>query len=166
MTRILLLLLTLMLGIVLLKTVYKQPVLAPSQIVPAPVVPPPAPPQPDVTVDPPPPTNDVWVTASWNGRLGNNMWQAASSYGIARARNAKWCLPEGGISEAVHFKVAAPLCPTDVTFADESEGRHNVRFVPSLMDGSGKGHTRVLSYLQSLKYFEPYGIPFVLKDDE
>ena len=173
MTRILLLLLTLMLGLVLLKTVYKQPSIAnaPTPIAPPPAVAPPPPlppppPPPDVNVDPPPPTNDVWVTTSWNGRLGNNMWQAASSYGIARARNAKWCLPEGRISEAVHFKVPAPLCPTDVTFADETEGRHNVRFVPSLMDGSGKGHTRVLSYLQSLKYFEPYGIPFVLKDDE
>ncbi len=55
-------------------------------------------------------------------------------------------------------------CPRNVHFTEEMEGKYNQRFVPSLMDGTGKGHTIVGTYLQVWTYFADSGIPFALRD--
>ena len=113
---------------------------------------------------------DVWVTPHWAGRTGNNLWQAASSFGIAHARCQRWCLQNlkySLLDDAVLFTVAAPECPPDIHFEDDLEGpSHNYKFVPSLMSAQGKGHSRVGEYLQSVKYFRNSGIPFVLRHRE
>jgi len=111
-------------------------------------------------------TQDIWITPYWAGMTGNNLWQAASSFGIAHSRCQRWCLqnlPNSLLDDAVVFTVPAPECPPDIVFEDDLEGQYNYKFVPSLMSAEGKGHCRVGVYLQSIKYFERSGIPFVLR---
>jgi hypothetical protein len=113
----------------------------------------------------------TWVSAALEGRLGNQMFIAASSFGIARARNANWCIHDFGgsdLDQSVLFTVPFPTldCPAELEYTDELEGRANQRFVGSFMDGNGKGSVRVGTYLQSWMYFSASGVPFKLKEAE
>ena len=110
-----------------------------------------------------------WVGVRFNGQLGNQMFEAASSFGIAKARGARWCIQglRGSLLDnAVQFTRPVEECPSGIQFAEEMEGRYNQRFVPSLMDGKGKGDTIVGTYLQTWTYFADSGIPFALKEKE
>jgi len=45
--------------------------------------------------DDPEPTDEQWVAIVLFGQLGNQLWEMASAYGIARARRARWCVVDG-----------------------------------------------------------------------
>ncbi len=40
--------------------------------------------------------DDSWVAVALQCQLGNQLWMLASSYGIARKRQARWCAVEAG----------------------------------------------------------------------
>ena len=68
------------------------------------------------------PLPQKWVSVSLVGRLGNQLFLAASSYGIAKARDSRWCISNlrGSILEAaVAFNVIPEECPSDVEFEEE-----------------------------------------------
>ena len=100
------------------------------------------------------------------GRLGNQLFQAASSFGIAEWRRAAWCLPqlEGSIlQKSVTFLVQPTPCTSDgVKVADEQGGF--LQFQQWMM--RGEESVRVGTYLQSYRYFASSGLPFRLKGQE
>lgn len=103
------------------------------------------------------------VAVRFSGRLGNQLFQAASSYGIAFAHHSLWCLPDlpGSIlAESVVFLVQPAQCQTD-GFSVESERGVYLEFNASMMLGTGD--VLVGEYLQSYKYFSLSSIPFELK---
>jgi hypothetical protein len=57
--------------------------------------------------------NDQWVAVTPSGQLGNQLWMIASSYGIARAHNAHWCMEFGQrYAHSLELVVPAPSsCP-------------------------------------------------------
>lgn len=104
----------------------------------------------------------LWVGVRFAGRLGNQMFQTASCYGIAAARKTRCCLYdyEGSmLSEAVEMLVPVEKCP-ETPVITQSEGRFNQDFVSSLMDPV-ESNTTVGVYLQSWMYL-PASLPFAL----
>ena len=121
------------------------------------------------TPTPAPVHPSLWVGVRFNGRLGNQMFQAASCYGIARARGARCCLLdfEGSMLQAgVRMLEPPEACPPDANFKAQTEGPHNEQFVASLMDAPvPPANTTVGDYLQSWRYF--HGLrPFELRERE
>ncbi len=103
-----------------------------------------------------------WVGVRFVGRLGNQMFQTASCYGIAAARKSRCCLYdyEGSmLSEAVEMLVPVEKCPETPAIL-QSEGRHNQDFISSFMDPV-ESNTVVGVYLQSWMYL-PSSLPFAL----
>jgi galactoside 2-L-fucosyltransferase 1/2 len=124
-------------------------------------------------------STDKWVGFVAEGQLGNHMWELASTYGIARARNAKWCVIDlhdryRTYAPHLHWIADPPLtkCPGIVWV--------NILFwfTPLLMpiddDGVYAGYhrryelsqwprIRADGYLQSFKYFDSkLPVPFTL----
>ena len=105
------------------------------------------------------------VSVYLDGGLGNQLFQAASSYGIATARGARWCIPylEGStLQRSVVFATAAPdtqCVPEGVQVADENGGF--LAFQQWMMRGDQS--VRVAHYLQSFRYFASSGLPFELR---
>jgi galactoside 2-L-fucosyltransferase 1/2 len=103
------------------------------------------------------------VAVRFAGRLGNQLFQAASSYGIAVARESLWCLPDlpGSIlEESVVFHVQPVQCPT-VNLSRVNENGNHLEFHSSIMEGTDDA--LVGDYLQSYRYFSLSGIPFELR---
>jgi hypothetical protein len=106
----------------------------------------------------------LWVSANpLIGRLGNQLFVAASSYGIAKQRGAEWCLQSTGILDTALDWTEKPMpCPTNVDqFTALTEMGKHASFVPTLLEDSLGSNVSVGLYLQSFKYFK--GIPFSLK---
>jgi len=102
------------------------------------------------------------VSVELVGGLGNQLFLAASSYGIASARNASWCIINvaGSVLEAsVKFSVHPSVCTGSEEIADEN-GMF-LEFQQWMMQGDKS--IRVQKYLQSFRYFESSGIPFTLQ---
>ena len=62
---------------------------------------------------------ESWVAVRLSQRRGNQLFQLASSYGIAKARGARWCVmnPEDSLLRnlvAMHHRPA--LCPSYTYF--------------------------------------------------
>ena len=121
----------------------------------------------------------IWIGGRMEGQLGNHLFIAASSFGIARARGAQWCFYGGTqalLDAAVFFtKAPALACPKGQK-EDEllHEGGSNQCVVWSFMQKPKKSieerpdgwHIRVGTYLQAWPYFADAGLPFDLKDRE
>lgn len=103
------------------------------------------------------------VSVSLVGGLGNQLFQAASSFGIAVSRGAKWCIPnlDGSLLQrSVVFHVNPTSCKTEgVERADERGGF--LEFQSWMMNGITSIH--VGNYLQSFRYFSFSGLPFELR---
>ena len=118
-------------------------------------------------IHPPPHSEGLGAVVSvyLDGGLGNQLFQAASSYGIAMARGARWCIPylKGStLQRSVVFSTAAPetaCVPDGVQVADESGGF--LAFQQWMM--RGEQSVRVGHYLQSFRYFASSGLPFELR---
>jgi hypothetical protein len=93
------------------------------------------------------------VSVYLHGGLGNQLFQAASSFGIATSRGAQWCIPylDGSVlQQSVVFLVPPAACvPEGVAVADESGGF--MEFQQWMMRGAQS--VRVGTYLQSYRYF-------------
>ena len=93
------------------------------------------------------------VSVYLNGGLGNQLFQAASSFGIATSRGQQWCIPylDGSVlQQSVVFLVPLVACvPEGVSVADESGGF--MEFQQWMMRGAQS--VRVGTYLQSYRYF-------------
>ena len=106
----------------------------------------------------------LWVGVHFAGRLGNQMFQTASCYGVASARDAQCCLfdfDNSMLQEAIEMLEPFQKCPHE--FEQQKEGKHNQRFVASLMDSS-KTNTTIGDYLQSWLYFQYRTPPFLLRE--
>lgn len=105
-----------------------------------------------------------WVAARVLGRRANQLFILASSYGIARARGAKWCIRnlelESLLGKLVVFNATPHACPHDVHFEQVSENGRFQHFLPEMLHT--RGNVEVGTYLQSFKYFEGSGVPFRL----
>ena len=113
---------------------------------------------------PPQPPAGAVVSVYLDGGLGNQLFQAASSYGIAVARGARWCIPylEGStLQRSVVFRAAPDTrcVPEGVPVADEHGGF--LAFQQWMMRGDAS--VRVAHYLQSFRYFASSGLPFELR---
>jgi len=112
-----------------------------------------------------PPTNPfLWVSAKPEGRLGNQLFIAASSHGIAQHRGARWCMESlGSLENAVHWLERPEPCPEDyLQFSQLNELGKFAAFVPSMFTGENQSNVSVGTYLQSYRYFSQSGIPFQL----
>jgi hypothetical protein len=110
----------------------------------------------------PPAEASLWVGVRFEGRLGNQMFQTASCYGIAAARKTRCCLYDydgSMLSEAVEMLVPIEKCP-ETPAVTQHEGRRNQDFVSSFMDPV-ESNTTVGIYLQSWMYL-PSSLPFDL----
>lgn len=104
---------------------------------------------------------ESWVAVRLVQRRGNQLFQLASSYGIAKARGARWCVmnPEDSLLRnlvAMHHRPA--LCPSYTYFERVSERGRFEHYVPEIL--SAPGNIEVGDYLQSWRYFQ--GLPFSL----
>ena len=97
------------------------------------------------------------------GRLGNQLFQAASSFGIAVSRGAQWCLTDledSALQKSVNFLVQPVSCDSeDFRMADE-HGKFS-EFQEWMMRGPES--VRVATHLQSYRYFAASGLPFELR---
>lgn len=107
-----------------------------------------------------------WIGVRFSGRLGNQMFQTASCYGIAAARKTYCCLYdyEGSmLSEYVDMLSPVAKCPA-TSAVMQSEGKRYQDFVPLFLD-QVEYNTVVGDYLQSWLYL-PSTLPFMLKHRE
>lgn len=123
---------------------------------------------------------DKWVGVVTQGQLGNQLWEMASTYGIARRRKARWCVMAdnerfGQYMAHIEWTVVTPpeTCPgiiwinslfwyTPMLTPMKDEGKYafyDDRFLLSKWP-----RIRIDALLQSYKYFdETNPIPFRLK---
>jgi galactoside 2-L-fucosyltransferase 1/2 len=105
------------------------------------------------------------VSVTLIGGLGNQLFQAASSFGIALSRHAVWCVTNlngSALSRNVRFQVQPIQCQAhDVPYVDENG--QSLKFQQHMMDAAGSIH--VGAFLQSFRYFALSGLPFQLHDD-
>lgn len=116
-----------------------------------------------------PPTQH-WVAANpLKGRLGNQLFIAASSHGIAKLRGALWCLEHLSVLDQALLWTERPKpCPLDVGYFQPltEMGRH-ARFSRLLIESSQGSNVTVGVYLQSFRYFHDNGsLPFTLRTAE
>jgi len=110
------------------------------------------------------------VSVILRGRLGNQLFQAASSYGISVSRGASaWCIKDldnSILQQSVVFNVQPVKCQQQDAEAEVyiSEDKKNMEFQSDFMNAS-LSHNNVLvgDYLQSFRYFLSSGLPFQLK---
>jgi hypothetical protein len=118
----------------------------------------------------PPAQPQLWVSANPTmGRLGNQLFIAASSHGIAKRRGAMWCLePTGLLDTAVQWIEAPMPCPSNAgQFVPLSEAGRHATYTHTLIDDERKRNVSVGTYLQSFKYFaDPPNVPFKLQTSE
>ena len=105
------------------------------------------------------------VSVRLTGGLGTQLFQAASSFGIALSRRAAWCVTNlngSVLLQNVQFQVQPVQCQThSVPHLDENG--QSLRFQQHMMDSAGGVH--VGDYLQSYRYFALSGLPFQLRAD-
>ena len=98
-------------------------------------------------------------------RRGNQLFVIASSYGIARARGARWCvqnMEESLLNDLVVFNTPPHACPLDVTYAPVSEGGRFQHFATEMLEERHNSNVQLEGYLQSFRYFAESGLPFSL----
>lgn len=108
-----------------------------------------------------------FVAVYLSGRLGNQLFQAASSFGISQARGAAWCIPylQGSLlSNGVRFTIPprTDCVPEGVHVADEAGDF--MRFQKWMIHEHPGESIRVGVYLQSFHYFANVSkLPFQLQ---
>jgi hypothetical protein len=109
----------------------------------------------------------VWVKANLIGRLGNQLFIAASSYGISKMRNASWCLENNDLSliESVIYWIDIPQKCENVDFVHLNENGQFATFHVNFIKSHLHQNIRVGEYLQSFKYFSHIQLPFKLKEE-
>ncbi len=106
---------------------------------------------------------EIWTTVNFDQWLGNQLFQVASAYGIARSRGSRLCVQNFSgfqFSDSVELTRTIPECPTP-DFRPVYEAGFG-KYDPTL--AAEKGNITVGSYLQSYKYFDE--VPFQLKPKE
>jgi hypothetical protein len=109
---------------------------------------------------------EPFVAVYLEGRLGNQLFQAASSFGIAQARGAVWCIPylQGSrLAGSVRFTVKpmTDCVPEGVHVAHE--GGDFLQFQEWMIHEHPGENMRIGTYLQSFRYFANVSIlPFEL----
>jgi hypothetical protein len=109
---------------------------------------------------------NLWVSANLIGRLGNQLFIAASSYGISKHRDATWCLDDVEfIDSKVNWLLETPKkCPSDKDniFEEISDKHKHGVFMRSFLDEKRNSNVSINMFMQSFKYFIDYDIPFEL----
>ena len=112
----------------------------------------------------------LWVSTNPTvGRLGNQLFIAASSHGIAKRRGAMWCLETLGLLETAVQWIEAPVpCPSNAgQFVTLTEAGRHATYTQTLVDDQRESNITVGGYLQSFKYFANHPeVPFKLKTAE
>jgi galactoside 2-L-fucosyltransferase 1/2 len=109
-----------------------------------------------------------FVSVYLTGRLGNQLFQAASSFGIALARGGEWCIPylKGSVLHSSVRFTAPPrtdCVPEGVHVADEAGDF--LRFQKWMLHEHPGESLRVGVYLQSFHYFSNVSrLPFELNN--
>jgi len=111
-----------------------------------------------------------WVKATLVGRLGNQLFITASSYGIAKARNAKWCIeplhnPWMNLEEKVEWIEEPEECPSSMEIKYINENGKFASFVENMVYDYIDENVHVGTYLNSFKYWNTI-VPFKLKKKE
>ena len=112
-------------------------------------------------------TGMPFVAVYLTGRLGNQLFQAASSFGIAQARGAEWCIPwlEGSVLQSSVSFTTHPrtdCVPEGVHVADEAGDF--MRMQEWMLHEHPGESIRVGVYLQSFLYFANVSsLPYQLK---
>ena len=104
-----------------------------------------------------------YVAARTVGRLGNQLFEAASSHGIAKQRNARWCMQDTEmLEEAIVWLERPKKCPIGVESFNQivDTNKHGV-YLPSMIESYPMSDVFVGGCLQSFKYFS--GVPFKLR---
>jgi len=111
-----------------------------------------------------------WVKATLRHRLGNQLFIAASSYAIAKARNARWCLeilPHEDIHiDAIVDWIEKPEpCPVLKPFVIVSEDLTFNTYQNKFVECCPNQSIHIKNYFQSYKYWTNHNvqIPFQLK---
>ena len=112
-----------------------------------------------------------WVSARLVGKLGNHLFILASSFGIAYARNAQWCIVndnENLAYDMVEFlEGKGPMeCPPGIQFDFLSDNNRFQHFDETLCQRNPGSNVTVGTYLQSFRYFSGSGLPFRQKHAE
>ena len=129
-----------------------------------------------------PPDDEKWVAVVLQYQLGNQLWVLASSYGIARARNAHWCAVQGSwhsyTQDLEWPSVMPPVeCPgvswgipvvMDTwymsAFTKIQNGYMWATYTGDVFLNASAQHAYMDGLLQSFKYFDPITpVPFRLK---
>jgi len=117
------------------------------------------------------PTNEIspptWVSAHPYGRLGNQLFIAASSHGIAKRRKSKLCIRfEDWADEQIFKTVIWPVreCPNGIKFETIGENQKYAAHVSDLESSHLTKSVMLNGYLQSHLYWKNLTLPFRLKD--
>lgn len=105
-----------------------------------------------------------FVSAHLVGRLGNQLFITASSFGISQYTNSQWCLFEtefNEISKYVAWIKSPQICP-EISFEHRTEQDKHGIFIKDLIEPQ-KTNIIVGNYLQSYKYFNVFSLPFYLQ---
>ena len=103
---------------------------------------------------------ELWTSVGFMGQLGNQMFQLASAYGIAKARGSKMCtmgFAGTQLDESVQLTQSIEEC-TNYNYRTVYEAGFGT-YDPALV--SQRGNITLYQYLQSYKYFDV--VPFQLK---
>lgn len=104
-----------------------------------------------------------YLGARFQGRLGNQLFITASSFGVAKVVNKKWCLFENDkqhISQYIQWVEEPYVCP-DLNYETLSEKDRHGTHMTNLYDNIQK-NVIIATYLQSYKYFDSFNLPFEL----
>ena len=119
------------------------------------------------------PTNEItpptWVSAHPYGRLGNQLFIAASSHGIAKRRKSKLCINfEDWADKEILKTVIWPVreCPNGVNFETIGENQKYAAHVSDLEYLHLTKSVMLDGYLQSHLYWKNFTLPFRLKNTD
>ena len=111
-------------------------------------------------------TPPTWVSVHPSGRLGNQLFIAASSHGIAKRRKSKLCIHFKDWVDKEIFKSVVWLvreCPDGVVFESLGENHKYAAHVSELESLYPTRSVMLNGYLQSHLYWRNYTIPFRLR---
>jgi hypothetical protein len=110
----------------------------------------------------------TWVKVTLVGRLGNQLFIAASGNGIAKRRNAHFCIEnlDGSLlSSAVQWDSSVlQNCDSNANYTELDEDGYFGTYLSKFIEFNLNESVHLKVYLQSYKYFQ--GIPFSLKNTE
>ncbi|XP_061162939.1 galactoside alpha-(1,2)-fucosyltransferase 2-like [Saccostrea echinata] len=94
-----------------------------------------------------------YLTVNFEGRLGNQIFEFASMFGIAKHNNLIPIIPPNSLLRRI-FKISVDNTRSDIKLTRRYHEKKGCTFEPALMSLGGFQNVWIKGYLQSWKYFQ------------